>query len=59
MLYEVITRDHGHLGRAATDVHDHVSGRLGDRQAGADRGRHRLLDQVDLSRAGRLSYNFV
>ena len=25
---------------------------LGDRQPGADRGRHRLLDQVDLARAG-------
>ena len=28
-------------------------GRLADRQAGADRGRHRLLDQVGLARAGR------
>ena len=46
-------RDHGHLGRAAADVDDHVAGRLGDRQAGADRGGHRLLDQVGLARAGR------
>ena len=45
-------RDHGHLGRAAADVDDHVPGRLGDRQPGADRGRHRLLDQVGLARAG-------
>ena len=45
-------RDHGDLGRAAADVDDHVPGRLGDRQAGADRGGHRLLDQVGLARAG-------
>ena len=45
-------RDHGDLGRAAADVDDHVPGRLADRQAGADRGRHRLLDQVGLARAG-------
>ncbi len=45
-------RDHGDLGRAAADVDDHVPGRLGDRQAGADRGGHRLLDQVRLARAG-------
>ena len=29
--------------------------RLGDRQAGADRRRHRLLDQVDLARRRRAS----
>ena len=46
-------RDHGDLGRAAADVDDHVPGRLGDGQPGADRGRHRLLDQVGLARAGR------
>ena len=46
-------RDDGDLGRAAADVDDHVPGRLGDGQAGADRGRHRLLDQVGLARAGR------
>ena len=45
-------RDHGDLGRAAADVDDHVPGRLGDRQPGADRGGHRLLDQVRLARAG-------
>src|SRR5204862_523507 len=37
---------------AAADVDDHVAGRLADRQAGADRGRHRLLDQIRLARAG-------
>ena len=45
-------RDHGDLGGAAADVDDHVPGRLGDREAGADRGGHRLLDQVGLPRAG-------
>src|SRR5215218_793600 len=46
-------RDHGDLGRAAADVDDHVAGRLAHRQTRADRGRHRLLDQVRLARAGR------
>ena len=45
-------RDDRHLGRAAADVDDHVPGRLGDGQPGADRGGHRLLDQVRLARAG-------
>src|SRR5918992_1498030 len=44
--------DDGHLGRSAADVHDHVPGRLRDRQAGADRRRHGLLDQVRLAGAG-------
>ena len=46
-------RDHRHLARAAADVDDDVAGRLADRQARADRGRHRLLDQVGLAGAGR------
>jgi hypothetical protein len=45
--------DHRDLGGAAADVDDHRAGRLGDREAGADRGRHRLLDQVCLAGAGR------
>jgi hypothetical protein len=45
-------RDHADLGRAAADVDDHRAARFGDRQAGADRRRHRLLDQVDVARAG-------
>ena len=45
-------RDHRDLGRAAADVDDHVPGRLADRQAGADRGGHRLLDQVGLAGTG-------
>ena len=45
-------RDHGHLGRPATDVDDHASTRLGDRQARADRRRHRLLDEVDGASTG-------
>jgi len=39
------------LGRAATDVDDHVAHRLVDRQARADRGSHRLFDQLCVSRA--------
>jgi hypothetical protein len=45
-------RDDCDLARAAADVHDHVPGRLGHGQPGADRRRHRLLDQVSLARAG-------
>ena len=44
--------DDGDLGRAAADVDDHAAGRLHDRQAGADRCRHRLFDQVGLAGAG-------
>ncbi len=43
--------DDGDLGRAAADVDNHVSRRLRDRKSRADRGGHRLLDQVRLSRA--------
>ena len=45
-------RDDGDVGGAAADVDDHVAGRLGDRHAGADRRRHRLLDQVHLAGLG-------
>ena len=38
-----------HLGGAAADIDDHVSGRFLHRQADADRGGHRLLDQVNLA----------
>jgi len=41
-----------HLRGATADVDDHVPGRLGDGQAPPDRGGHRLLDQIGLSRAG-------
>ena len=44
--------DDGDLGGAAADVDDHAADRLVDRQAGADRGGHRLLDGVGLARAG-------
>jgi hypothetical protein len=40
------------LGGAAADVDDHVSGRFAYREAGADRGGHRLFDQVGFSGAG-------
>ena len=42
-------RDNRDFGRATTDVDHHVAGRLVDRQARADRCRHRLLDDVGLA----------
>src|SRR5205807_1655515 len=45
-------RDHRHLARAPADVDHHVAGRLPDRQPGADRRGHRLLDQVRLAGPG-------
>ena len=45
-------RDDRDLGGAAADVDDHVAGRLVHRQPGADRGGHRLLDDVDPASAG-------
>ena len=45
-------RDHRHVGGAAADVDHHVARGLGDGQAGADRGHHRLLDQEHLGGAG-------
>ena len=44
--------DDGDVGGAAADVDDHRGAGLLDRQAGADRGRHRLLDDVDPAGAG-------
>ena len=46
-------RDDGHLAGAAPDVDHHAPDRLCDIEARADRGRDRLLDQVDTTRAGR------
>ena len=40
------------LGGATADVDDHGAGGRLHRQAGPDRGRHRLLDQMRLSRGG-------
>ena len=45
--------DHRHLARAAADVDDEGRNRIFDRQAGADRSCHRLLDQVRLARSRR------
>ena len=45
-------RDDGDVGGAAADVDDHAAGRLGDRQAGADRRGHRLFDQVHFAGLG-------
>ena len=51
-------RDDGDVGRAAADVDDHVAGRLGDRHAGADRRRHRFLDQVHFAGLGAVGAVF-
>jgi hypothetical protein len=51
-VHDAVERDHRDLGGAAADVDDHRAARLVDRDAGADRGRHRLFDQVDLAGAG-------
>ena len=45
-------RDDRDVGGAAADVDDHVARGFGDRQAGADRRRHPLLDEVHLARLG-------
>ena len=44
--------DDGRLGRTATDVDDHVADGLVDGQVGADRGGHRLLDQLGIGGTG-------
>src|SRR5919204_477412 len=51
--HDAAERDDGDLARAAADVDDHRARRLANREAGADRGGHRLLDQVRLARPGR------
>ena len=43
--------DHRDLGRAAADVDHHAGHRVRDGQVRADRGGHRLLDQVDRARS--------
>ena len=48
-------RQHRDFRRAAADIHHHRAGGFGDRQAGADGGRHRFFDQKDAARAGRQS----
>ena len=45
-------RDHGDLRSSSADVDDHVTIRLADVDAGAQRGRDSLFQQVDLSRSG-------
>jgi hypothetical protein len=49
---DAVQRDHRNLGGAAADVDHHRAARLGHRHAGANRGGHRFLDQVDLAGAG-------
>ena len=44
--------DNRDLGRAATDIDDHGTRGLLDRQIGSDGRSHRLLDQVSLASAG-------
>jgi hypothetical protein len=57
-VHDAGQRDDRDVGRSAADVHDHVAGRLGDRQARADGRRHRLLDDEHLrgSRASAESW---
>ena len=43
---DAVHRDHGGLGAATADVHDHVALRAVDGDAGADRGGERLRDEV-------------
>ena len=50
-VHHAAQRDHADFGGAAADVDDHRAGRFGNRQVRADRGGHRLLDQVHLRRA--------
>ena len=45
-------REDRDLGGAAADIDNHRSRRFGHRQAGADRRRHRLLDQKHPARTG-------
>src|SRR3546814_12143789 len=45
-------RQHRDLCRAAADIDDHCAARLGNGQAGADRGGERFLDQLHRERAG-------
>src|SRR5690606_22149523 len=49
---DAVQGQHGHLRRAAADVQHHGAARLVHRHVGADRGRHRFLDQVHLAGAG-------
>src|SRR5262249_54102668 len=51
-------RDHRDVGRSASDVDDHVTMRLRDREPGPDRGGHRLLDQIDLGSFGAVGAVF-
>ena len=41
--------DDGNVRCASPDIHDHVAGRLSDREPDADGGRHRFFQQIDLS----------
>jgi hypothetical protein len=51
---DAVERDHRHFGSAAADVQHHRAARLVHRNAGTDRGGHRLLDQEHVARAGAL-----
>src|SRR5690606_30859014 len=47
-------RNHGDFGGAASDIQNHRTAGLTDRNAGTDRRRHRFLDQENVARAGAL-----
>ena len=50
--HDAAERDHRDLAGTTADVDDHVAERLVDRERGADRGGHRLLDEEGLGGAG-------
>src|SRR5271170_1442070 len=52
-------REHRDFRRAAADIDDHRAGRLGHRQTGADRRRHRLLDQKYPPGAGAFADSWI
>ena len=51
-FHHALQGDHGDVAGAAADVHHHVALGLGDVDAGADGGGHRLLDQIHLPGTG-------
>ena len=51
-------RDDRDIGRASADIHDHVAGRLRDRQPRSDGCRNGLFDEIDLARPCQISRIF-
>ena len=51
-VHDAVQREHGDFGGAAADVEHHRAARLVHGQARADRGRHRLANDLHAARAG-------